>query len=333
MGSVAVVHDALVILKDHGPDVDLSGKFVVIEYKDTFPQSCRIVFNARKGRLLTVTPKIKKRDRIFVRITEKGGHIHEDVFHVRKIKRKRIPGVGLSLEVMCPHQSEHLWKRTISFKRRGKRISGRDALNLIVADINANKGASDPTIEVPTFDPVKKIGNRFDPNTSNSYVFESAKAETAIEELKDIEAQPVEGGGSLEPMYVRFKSKYDHASGNFLDTVYLQAFEQGFKNNGGSTFNNTPSITLRHTGASTPRPSILRLESDEDPEEGTNLVAIGNKTTGSFTREWMLYFGAKEVFDSARTWDSTATYKRGNLVVGPNGTVSGIILRVSITYY
>ncbi|KKM73094.1 hypothetical protein LCGC14_1413950 [marine sediment metagenome] len=320
MGKVAVVHDALVILKDHGADVDISAKAVVIEFKDAFPQSCRIVLNARKGRFLTINPKIKKRDRIYVRIIEKGGKVTEDVFHVRKIKRKRIPGVGLGLELFCPHQSEHLWKRTISFKGRGKRISGNAALALIVKDINANKGASDPTIEIVTpFDVTKKLGNRFDPNTTNSYVFESAKAETAIEELKDIEAQPVEGGGSLEPMYVRYKSKYDHATGNFLDVVQLQAFEQGFKGIGGVIFRNIPTVTLKHTGGSTPRPGFLTLVSDEDPEEGTNLVAIGNKTTGSFTKEWMLYFGAKEVFDSARAYNNSATYKRGSLVVGPNG--------------
>jgi len=321
MGSVAVVHDALVILKDHGADVDISAKAVVVEFKDAFPQSCRIVLNTRKGRFLTIDPKIKKRDRIFVRITEKGGKITEDVFHVRTIKRKRIPGVGLGLELMCPHQSEHLWKRTVSFKGRGKRISGNAALALIVKDINANKGASDPTIEIVTpFDTVKKLGNRFSPNTTNSYVFESAKAETAIEELKDIEAQPVEGGGELQPMYVRYKSKYDHASGNFLDTVQLQAFEQGFKDDGTGKFDSIPSVTLKHTGSATPRPSILSLVSNEDPEEGTNLVAIGNKTTGSYPREWMLYFGAKEVFDSARAYNNLATYKRGSLVVGPNGT-------------
>ena len=60
MGSVAVVHNALVILKDHGADVDLSGKFTTIEFKDTFPQSLRLVLNTRKGRFLTVAPKNKK---------------------------------------------------------------------------------------------------------------------------------------------------------------------------------------------------------------------------------------------------------------------------------
>lgn len=320
MGKFAVIHDALVILKDHGPDVDLSGKFVVVEYKDAAPQSCRIVLNARAGKFLTVAPIIKKRDRFYVEVTEKNGRVTKDVFHVRKMKKKRIPGVGLALELICPHQSENLWKRTISFKGRGKRISGKQALNLVVADINAAKGANDPTIEVvEPFDTVNKFGNRFDPNTSNNYVFESVKAETAIEEIKDIEAQPVEGGGSLEPMYVRFKSKYDHSTGMFLDTVYLQAFEQGFKDQGGGNFGNTPSVTLTHEGKSEPRPDFLKLESDEDPEEGTNLVAIGNKTTGSYPREWMLYFGAKEVFDSARAWNSTSTYKRGSLVVGTDG--------------
>jgi len=324
LGKFAELNDILVILKDHsgdpGADVngdfDLSTKWIVIEYKDEVPQSVRIVFNADYGRFLTRTPKIKKRDRIFVRITEKDGTITEDVFHVRKIKKKRIQGVGLGLEVMCPHQSENHWKRTISFKKRGKRISGNKAIEISVADLNASKGSKDPTIEIPaTFDQVKKLGNRFDENTTNNYFFESVKLESAIAEIKDIESQPIEGGGSFEPMYVRFKSKYNHVPpGVDLDTVVLQAFEQGFKDNSG-VFNSTPSTTLVHpTIESGDRPNILSMNSDEDPEQGTNLVAIGDKTSGSFTREWMLYVGAKETFDSAKTYDNTANYKPGHLV-------------------
>ncbi len=328
MGTFAELNDVLVILKDHsgdpGADVngdfDLSTKWVVIEYANEFPQHVRIVFNAKYGRFLTRFPKIQKRDRIYVQITKKNGHVTKDVFHVRKRKRKRIPGVGIGLEVFCAHQSENIWKKTISFKKRGKRISGNRALEIIVADLNANKGSKDPTIEIPSpFDTVTKTGNRFDKNTTNNYFFESVKTESAIEELKDIEAQPVEGGGSFEPMYVRFTSKYDHTTGNFLDTVLLQAFEQGFKDNAGS-FTNIPSVTLVHpTIESGNRPNIKSLDSDEDPELGTNLVAIADKTSGSFTREWMLYVGAKEVFNSARVWDSTANYKAGHLVKDDDG--------------
>ena len=45
-------------------------------------------------------------------------------------------------------------------------------------------------------------------------------------------------------MYVRFVSKYDHSTGNFLDTVLLSAFEQGFQDDGMGNFVNIPNITL-----------------------------------------------------------------------------------------
>lgn len=329
MGTFAELNDVLVILKDHsgdpGADVngdfDISKKWSVIEFKDEFPQSMVITLNASLGRFTTRVPKIQKRDRIYVRITEKNGHITEDVFHVRRRKRKRGTGSAISLVLTCPHQSENLWKKTISFKKRGKRISGNAALALIVSDINAAKGAKDPTIEIPTpFNTITKLGNNLDENTSNNYIFESVKAETAVEETKDIEAQPVEGGGSFAPTYIRYKSKYDHSTGSFLDTVLLQAFEQGFKDDGTgtNTLTNIPTVTLTHPDlGSGSRPNILSLDTNEDPEEGTNLVAIGDKTSGSYTKEWMLYVGAKEVFESARIWSPTANYKPGHLVVAP----------------
>ncbi|KKN75402.1 hypothetical protein LCGC14_0380230 [marine sediment metagenome] len=321
MGVFAVVHDVLVILKDHsgdpGADVngdfDLSKKWVVVEYRDEQPQSVRIILNAAHGRFLTEDPIIRKRDRIYVRITEVDGTIHEDVFHVRRIKRKRQIGAGKMLELFCPHQSENHWNKTASFRKRGKRISGNEALALVISGINANRGTAEPLIEIPTFDTVKKVGNDLDPNTRNNYFFDSAKVATAIKEIKDTEVQPIEGGGSFKPVYVRFKSKYVHP-GVDLDVVQLQAFEQGTKDDGAGNTTNIPSLTLVHPLEGVGRPNYLTLDSDEDPEEGTNLIAIGDKFSGSYPVELMKYFGAKSVFNSAREWDSTAAYKVGHLV-------------------
>ena len=323
MGKFGEINEVLVILKDHSGDLgadvngnfDLSNKWSVIEYENAQPQGVTITFNARAGRFLTKIPIIKKRDRIYVEITEKNGNVTKDVFHVRTIKRIRGRGKGLSLQVICPHQSENLWKKTVSFKRRGKRISGNRALELIVSDINANKAADDPTIEIPTFDSVTKTGNRLDENTSNNYFFDAAKADSAIDEIKDIEKQPVEGGGSFEPMYVRFVSKYIHPSNTFLDTVLLSAFEQGFQDDGAGSFVNIPNITLVHPKlGSGNRPNILSLDSDEDPEQGTNLIVIGDKASGSWLKDWMLFVGAQDVFNSAKQWSPTANYKIGHLV-------------------
>ena len=315
MGKFGVVNDVLVILKDHGADVDISGKWSVIEYENAQPQSVKITFNARAGRFLTKEPIIKKRDRIYVEITEKNGNITKDVFHVRTIKRIRGKGKALSLQVMCPHQSENLWKKTVSYKRRGKRISGNKALEIIMGDLNSNKASKDPVIEIPTFDTETKTGNRFDTNTANNYFFDAAKVDSAIDEIKDIEKQPTEGGGSFEPMYVRFVSKYDHATGLNLDTVLLQAFEQGYQDDGIGNFVNIPNITLIHPKlGSGDRPNILSLDSDEDPEQGTNLIAIGDKASGSWLRDWMMYVGAQDVFNSAKQWASGNNYKVGHLV-------------------
>ena len=323
MGKFAEINEVLVILKDHSGDAgadpngdfDLSSKWSVIEYENAQPQGVTITFNARAGRFLTKIPIIKKRDRIYVEITEKNGNITKDVFHVRTINRIRGRGKAISLKVVCPHQSENLWKKTVSYKRRGKRISGNKAIELIVNDLNENKAVNDPTIEIPAFDPVTKTGNRFDKNTANNYFFDASKVDSALNEIKDIEKQPVEGGGSFEPMYVRFVSKYEHSTGDFLDTVLLQAFEQGFQDDGGGNFTNIPNITLIHPKlGSGDRPNILSLDSDEDPETGTNLIAIGDKASGSYLRDWMLFVGAQDVFNSAKQWAVGNDYKVGHLV-------------------
>ena len=340
MGKFGEINEVLVILKDHSGDpgadpngdFDFSNKWSVIEYDNGAPQAVIITFNARAGRFLTKTPRLRKRDRIYIEIKEKNGNITKDVFHIRKIKRIRGKGKGLSLQVTCPHQSENLWKSTISFKQRGKRISGNRAIELVVSDINANRGSKDPTIEIPTFDGVTKTGNRFDKNTANNYFFDSAKVDTAISEIKDIEQQPVEGGGSFEPMFVRFTSKYDHSTGDFLDTVLLQAFEQGYQDDGVGNFVNIPNLTLIHPKlGSGDRPNILSIDSDEDPEQGTNLIAIGDKASGSYLRDWMLYVGAQDVFNSAKQHSNTENYKPGHLVREAGITYEAITSNIGVT--
>jgi len=338
VGKFGEINEVLVILKDHsadpGADVngdfDLSNKWSVIEYENAQPQGVTITFNARAGRFLTIIPIIKKRDRIYVEITEKNGNITKDVFHVRTIKRIRGRGKAISLKLVCPHQSENLWKKTVSYKRRGKRISGNKALEIIVNDLNQNKAVNDPTIEIPTFDPATKTGNRLDTNTSNNYFFDATKVNSAVEEIKDIEKQPVEGGGSFEPMYVRFVSKYDHSTGLFLDTVLLSAFEQGFQDDGFGNFTNIPNITLVHPKlGSGDRPNILSLDSNEDPEQGTNLIAIGDKASGSWLRDWMLFVGAQDVFNSAKEWAAGNNYKVGHLVLDLGITYECILAHTS----
>lgn len=301
----------------YGPDengnVDISDKWVVIEHSEQVPQSIRIVLNAKEGRFMTREPIIEKFDRIYYQYTDNLGRVTKDVFHVRHKKRQRRLARGKTLELICPHQSENLWKQTISFP--GRKISGNNALENIVTQLNANIGANDPTVELPsTFDTATKTGSRLSTETANDYIFESIKTGKAFDKIKDIEQQPVEGGGTFEAMYIRFVSKYDNSTNTNLNTVQIQAFEQGFTQNG-SNFNNTPKVTLLYnTIESGSRPTVQDLDTNEDPPKATNIIALGHKKSGTYPVEFMKFSGAKDVFNSARIWAEGLNYKKGNLV-------------------
>ncbi len=310
-----------IILKRIGEsDVDLSGAWSTIEYEDAIPQSVKIVLNSSFGKFMTEPPIIVTYDRIYVSIIDARGNLIEDVFHVRKIKRSRKIGKNKQLTLFCPHQSENLWKRTISLVAR--RTSGADALDQISDILNKgqNKGDEDPDVEMPPQDIVRKVGNFLDRGTSNNYIFEGVKLQTGLDEIRDIEQQPIEGGGSFEAIFIRFKSKYDHNNPSDVDlkTVQFQAFPQGFQfNNDSQTFSNVPNVTLIHQpllSGQTPPTNILGMDSDEDPELATNLHVIGDRNSGSYPIEWQQFQGAKDVFNNVNEWDSTIQYEIGNLV-------------------
>jgi len=137
----------LVILKREGQsDTDLSEAWSTIEYEDGLPQSVKITLNAAFGLFMTKDPIIVKFDKIFVQITDARGNIIQDVFQVKTLKRSRRPGKNKQLTLFCPHQSEHLWSRTISIVSR--RTSGFDALNKIIDQLNVpqNRGTEEQTI-------------------------------------------------------------------------------------------------------------------------------------------------------------------------------------------
>lgn len=325
---VCVTQHLSVYGADENGDVDISDKWTVIEHSEEVPQSIRIVLNAKNGRFLTRGPIIKKFDRIYYQYTDNLGRVTKDVFHVRKIKRPRRLARGKTLTLICPHQSENLWKKTISFP--GRKISGDQALRTSVEQLNLNQAVDDPIVELPvTFDGVTKTGSRLDPNTSNDYIFESVKLAKVFDKIRDIEQQPIEGGGSFEAMYIRFVSKYDHSTHTDLDTVLVQAFEQGFTQNG-PNFNNTPKVTLLwDTIQSGNRPTVLDLDTDEDPEKATNIIALGHKKSGSYPVEFMKFSGAKDVFNSAKLWQVGLDYKKGTLVTQDEKTYEARITHTS----
>ncbi len=326
-GSFTEIANVLLILKDHTTDVDLSSAWTVIEFEDGVPQSMKVTLSAAFGEYLTRGDKIQKYDRIYLQITDVRGNVLKDVFHIRKMKRSRKGGKGKKLILTCPHQSEHLWKRNISLLSR--RISGAEAVRQIVTQLNdtINKGSSDPSINTnTTFDPITKKGIALDEGTSNNYTFEKNKLQQVFDVITDREAQPLEGGGSFEPFYIRFKSDYDHDADTDLDQVSIQAYPQGFVNNltQNPTFNNIPNITLKHGIIIDDTTNTLENDSDEDPELATNIHLVGSQKSGDFLGDWSKYFGAKNTFENARTWNNITTFKKGTLVLHEGITYESI---------
>ncbi len=206
-------------------------------------------------------------------------------------------------------------KQTIS--RPNRRQSGHSAMKQVLEQMNRQRIDKDPTIVgIDTaFNITTKEGNNLDQAVTNDYIFESVKAQTAIEEIIEREGNPVETGGSFEFYFFRFESNYDHGTGLGLEEVVPSVFQQGFMENQSSQFTNIPQFTLtKPTLTSNIRANTLALDSDLQTERGTNLIAIGDQQSGTYPTDYSKVVGAQEVFDSALLWLDGRTYRFGNLV-------------------
>ena len=324
-----VLPDTLVILKDHegdpgadgNGDFDITSRVTVLEAVDGAPIRAVITLDAREGRYITKTPKIKKWDRIYIEITDKNSIKFKTVVHVKKIKKMR-KGSGALVKLICPHQSSNLLSRTISAPNR--RTSGYASIISAVAQLNDDKGTKDPTVIIQTpFSVSTKNGIRLDQGTNNTYTNESVTFARAVEMAITKEASPVEAGGSFEWHYFRFVSLYAHPSDTDLDKVAIQIFEQGYKNNGGS-FTSTPTVTIKKNQVTGPPSNLIDTDSSLETEQATNLIAIGSKTAGTYLKDTMKFHGAKDVFNSARLYDISLEYYAGALVTNANLTYEAI---------
>ena len=99
------------ILKDHGTDIDISDKVIVLEYEDGSPQNIRITLNCKNGRFITKTPIIQQWDRIYVEITPNTGDVIKDVFPCHYTGEITTPGQdravysALSASILEPLES------------------------------------------------------------------------------------------------------------------------------------------------------------------------------------------------------------------------------------
>ncbi len=269
------------------------------------------------GRFLTKTPKIQKWDRIFVRITDRNGDIKESVFHVKTIKKKRKKGKGLQLELFCPHQSSN--RLTVKVSKPNIRSSGAEALEDALNQVNdpINRGANDPEIIITTpFDKDNKLGNRLDVTIANNYVHEFVPLQKAIDDIIKKEGNVVTGGGAFQFHYFRFVSLYNHSTHSDLDKIGIQVFEQGYKKNPATAqFENVPTVTLKKERLQDQiRGNVLELDTNEESELGTNLIAVGEKGSGSYPKETAIFQGEKDAFFLVKEWADNLNYKTNQRV-------------------
>jgi len=331
---VAGVSDYLVILKNHegdpGADVngdfDLTSRTAVLEVVDGAPIRAIITLDAKKGRYITKDPKIKKWDKIYLKVTDKNSKVFETVVHVKKIKKLR-KGNGAQLRLICPHQSSNLMSRTIA--KPNRRTSGYEAVIDAVNQLNTvlNRGVEDPTVVIESpFINASKQGIKLDQSLSNNYIYESITFQKAIEQAVKKESAPVESGGSFEWHYFRFVSKYAHPNDADLDKVAIQIFEQGYHDNGG--WSNVPTVTIKKTSTTEAPSNLIDTDSSIETEVATNLIAIGNKNAGSYPVDRMRFHGAKDVHNTALLYSSGKVYAKGALVKATNGFVYEAVQQV-----
>ena len=224
----------------------------------------------------------------------------------------------------CPHQSSNRVNAIVSISTPNRRISGHEAAVNAVDMINSpeNKGTKDPEIVFPdTFDKVLKHGSRLNRGLSNNYIAEAIPFGDFMDSIVDIEGNVPELGGSREFHYWRFQSLYNHATGADLDKIVLQIFEQGFQDNGAEVFNSTPKVTLKKTPLGDFTGKTLELDSNEEPEQATNIVAICDKTSGSWPKNAYAKFqGAKDAFRLTKLWKQDEDYLKGILLKHNNLT-------------
>lgn len=318
-----------VVLLDHlgdpGADgfgrIDITSRVNVLEVIDGAPISATITLDAQGGKFIGQTPVVKVWDRIYLELTDKNNLVFKTVVHVKKPKPVRKEGMGLQLKLICPHESSNLMTQLVAkpnLPKNQTNSSGFFAMNDLVAQVNANRGTKDPQIVIQTpFDMTKKFGNRLNSALSNAYVFEAIKFQDAVDFIITKEADVIGNGGAFQFHFFRLQSMYNYSDNSNLGNVALQVFEQGYMNNAG-VFNNTPQQTIvkKAVGAS-PAPYVS-TDGDLDSEQGTNILVVADKQSGTYPKDYADYQGQLDAFRSAQTWNSTTQYLAGQRVFYQN---------------
>ena len=224
----------LFILKDHS-DFDMEPFVVHYQYEDAVTEempSLIIRLSAKRGKFMTVTPKITHYDKIFARLTDINGDTIEDVFEVLKIKPMDHPGQGQVIELICSHQGWYVWQD--HFAKQFQRQSGFEVTDDIFNSYNNSAGTLQPTFRNlgNVFVPATGLGNDMSKATFNDYDFGNAEKKDwdGILEVIDRLWAPISAKGEFEFYEARVRSAYNHSTGLDIDKLDISIFPSGFKN-------------------------------------------------------------------------------------------------------
>lgn len=307
------------ILKDHGADFDLKPWLEDLQYEETGNKeisSAIIVLNLHFGRFLKdgkviggkTFPKIQFFDRIFIQFTDPNGIITEDVVEVLKFKPDESGGTGDTLTLLAEHQGYHFFR--MHNLKQYQRESGFAVIadNGTVYTSTDVKGVKQPNMEkhdTPfSFTGTKPVGNAASEATYIDFDFNSSEfyMGDAINVVAKRLGASVDAGGELEFFDWRTVSKYNHSTGQDLDTIQMQ-----FRVSGDNGPN--PKVILNKTTATINK--ILDSHGELEPEKSTSVYLWGDMNMGSQPPGYQIYFGEKEFFLSALAWTDGRQYKAG----------------------
>lgn len=315
----------LVILKDHrrdavfadqNGDVDITSRVSGIEYYDGSPQTLIIQLNNRDGYFTAGDngPLLTHWDRLYVELKDRDGNKIDDVFHIKDIKPERIKGVGITVQIICLHESSNRYTALIA--KPNRRSSGFASFKDALLQLNDNRGEKDPEIVIPDeLDYTKKIGIFLDPTTYNDYIFEMKKLSKIVEVIVQKESQPIEAGGSLEFFFFRFKSLYDHSTGLGLGKIAPQMIPQGYVvNDTNDGWTNTPKITLEYKDPDEAPSTVISSKGHLESEKATHIILVGDHNAGTVPPDYSEFQGKKDQFRLAASWSPDFEYRKDSLV-------------------
>ncbi|MBS1267971.1 MAG: hypothetical protein MAG458_00686 [Nitrosopumilus sp.] len=297
-------------------NTDMTKHVVSLELEDTGNEeftNATITLSAKNGRYLTKGAIIDKGNKVFVKITDKNNETFSTVLEIVTINSSRNYS-GLQVRLFCSHQSRHIAK--IHVLKPYLRSSGVEVVEDICNSYNDNRGSLQPFIEKhtqnDTFDESTKTGNMMSKATYNTYNFDVSEgfSHDRILQVIDKLASPVSAGGEFEFYNYRFVSDYN-GSGN-IDKINLSIFPKGHTDGA--------PITIRKGLLNEIKHDVLEMNSEISIKYGTNVMAWGDKSSGTYPTDYSRYLGEKDKHFAVKNWQSGIQYKP-DMRVGFNGSI------------